>query len=233
MRSTGSCGSAVSILGNLVPHLVLYQTDPVTTASIGSARFANNWANTGYFVRSHFGKTGQDSRFKTLNLGLIFTVTRRGAKLPMQRSRKPRAFTLHCIPPLSVIRQKCASDPRMQAALDFLLAHELKRKFCTEALSDHLNLSPSRVQHLFQQHLGMSPTQVFKLRQMETAKERLDSTFLRVKEVMAAVGRHDLSHFVRDFKQLFGYTPAQRRKRALSPSTHHHGATAGTNGHAA
>ena len=120
----------------------------------------------------------------------------------------------------------------MQAALDFLLAHKLDRKFRTEALSHHLNLSTSRVQHLFQQHLGMSPTQVFKLRQMETAKDRLDSTFLRVKEVMAEVGRHDFSHFVRDFKRMFGYTPAQRRKSAANADIGHDAPT-GSNGHAA
>jgi AraC-like DNA-binding protein len=117
----------------------------------------------------------------------------------------------------------------MRAALDFLLRHELRREFRTESLSDHLNLSPSRVQHLFQQHLGMSPTQVFKLRQMETAKDLLDSTFLRVKEVMAAAGRHDPSHFVRDFKRMFGYTPAQRRKPAASASTRHGRPRTGTN----
>jgi AraC family transcriptional regulator of arabinose operon len=120
----------------------------------------------------------------------------------------------------------------MRAALDFLMKHELTREFRTEDLSDHLNLSPSRVQHLFQEHLGMSPTRVFKLRQMETAKERLDSTFLRVKEVMAEVGRHDFSHFVRDFKRMFGYTPAQRRNGAASADSGHDAPT-GSNGHAA
>ncbi len=101
----------------------------------------------------------------------------------------------------------------MRAALEFIETYELNRKFRTSNLSDRLNLSPSRVQHLFQQHLGMSPTQVFKLRQMEWAKYLLDTRFLRIKEVMAEIGRNDLSHFVRDYKKLYGRTPAQGRKQ--------------------
>ena len=131
----------------------------------------------------------------------------------MQNSRKPRASILHVIPHFSSLRRKCASDARIRAALEYVEAHALNRRFHTSSLSDHLNLSPSRVQHLFQQHLGMSPTQVFKLRQLERAKYLLDTTFLLIKEVMAEIGRNDLSHFVRDYKKIYGHTPVQRRKQ--------------------
>jgi AraC-like DNA-binding protein len=102
----------------------------------------------------------------------------------------------------------------MRAAIDFLLAHDLKRKLRPQDLSRHLHLSTRRVHHLFHEHFGLSPGQIFKLRRMQKAKELLASTFDSVKEVMAAVGFNDLSHFVRDFKQIYGKSPSELRKES-------------------
>lgn len=100
----------------------------------------------------------------------------------------------------------------MRQAVDFLLSHDLKREFRTEELSRYLRLSPTRVHHLFQQQLGHSPAQLVKLRRMYAAKELLHSSFMSVKEVMAAVGVNDLSHFVRDFKHVHGQSPSELRR---------------------
>jgi transcriptional regulator GlxA family with amidase domain len=42
------------------------------------------------------------------------------------------------------------------------------------------------------------------------------TTFLSVKEISAAVGIHDESHFLRDFKTLYGATPTERRRTSLA-----------------
>jgi AraC-like DNA-binding protein len=47
---------------------------------------------------------------------------------------------------------------------------------------------------------------------MRAAKELL-SSFMRVKEIMAAVGFHDPSHFMRDFRQMHGQSPSALRKQ--------------------
>ena len=102
----------------------------------------------------------------------------------------------------------------MLAAMDFLLAHDLSRDFRTEDLSRHLDLSTFHVLHLFHKHFGYSPSQVLKLRRMREARNLLESTFKSVKEIMAAVGLNDLSHFVRDFKCMYGQSPSELRKQA-------------------
>jgi AraC-like DNA-binding protein len=110
------------------------------------------------------------------------------------------------------------SDQRMRVAIEFLFSQDLRREFRTEQLSQHLNLSTSRLLHLFHEHLGASPSQILKLRRLREAKRLLESTFLSVKEVMAAVGFNDLSHFVRDFKEMYGHSPSEFRKQSRNES---------------
>jgi len=51
---------------------------------------------------------------------------------------------------------------------------------------------------------------------MERAKVLLESSFLSVKEIAFRVGLNDESHFVRDFKSTYGYSPALYRSRFRS-----------------
>jgi AraC-like DNA-binding protein len=129
----------------------------------------------------------------------------------MQESRQSRTGKISCISSITSLKHEC-SDRRVRAGIDYLAAHDLKRKFRIDQLSRHLNLSTTRVHHLFHEAFGLSPGQIFKLRRMQEAKELLASTFMSVKEVMAAVGLNDLSHFVRDFKRTFGKSPSALRK---------------------
>jgi len=79
-----------------------------------------------------------------------------------------------------------------------------------------LNLSTSRFRHLFKEELGISPNHYLKIVRLEGAKELLENSFLRVKEITALVGSNDVSHFVRDYKAFFGETPSQTRHRRRS-----------------
>ena len=75
-----------------------------------------------------------------------------------------------------------------------------------------VNLSRSRIRHLFKTELGLTFGQYVRLKQMEYAKTLLESSFLNVKQVMSCTGFNDESHFVRDFKRFYGYSPAKYRK---------------------
>jgi hypothetical protein len=48
---------------------------------------------------------------------------------------------------------------------------------------------------------------------MQRAKDLLESSFLSVKEIAFQVGLNDESHFVRDFKSTYGFSPAHYRSR--------------------
>ena len=53
---------------------------------------------------------------------------------------------------------------------------------------------------------------------MQQAATLLTTTFLSVKEIVRRVGLTDESHFVRDFKRLYGMTPSEYRNSALLSS---------------
>ena len=74
-----------------------------------------------------------------------------------------------------------------------------------------VNLSVWRLSHIFKSDVGMPPIKYLKLLRMERAKGLLESSFLSVKEIAFQVGLNDESHFVRDFKSAYGYSPTTYR----------------------
>jgi hypothetical protein len=69
---------------------------------------------------------------------------------------------------------------------------------------------------------------------MERAKDLLESSFLSVKEIAYQVGLNDESHFVRDFKSTYGFSPALYRSQFKKNTEAHgdgHGAANGNGSH--
>lgn len=91
-----------------------------------------------------------------------------------------------------------------------------------------VNLSVWRLSHIFKSDVGMPPIRYLRLLRMERAKNLLESSFLSVKEIAFQVGLNDESHFVRDFKSTYGFSPALYRSHFKNKSaTEDHN---GTNG---
>lgn len=102
-------------------------------------------------------------------------------------------------------------DARLRQAIR-LLSEDLSRPLDLEALARSLNLSPSRLRHLFKDETGLTPAQYLKRLRIERARELFEGTFLSLKEVMLQVGLGDESHFVRDFKKAHGMPPVSYRR---------------------
>jgi transcriptional regulator GlxA family with amidase domain len=78
-------------------------------------------------------------------------------------------------------------------------------------LAQHVNLSPSRLRHIFKEQTGTTLAQYLRILRNQQAKVLLETTFLRVKEISTIVGmRYDVC-FVRVFKRYYGLTPAKYR----------------------
>ena len=103
-------------------------------------------------------------------------------------------------------------DQRVQKVLR-MLNEDLSRRLTPGGAARAVNLSPAHLRYLFKAEMGMSMMQYQKKLRLEEAKRLLESTFLSGKEIMNRIGIMDESHFVRDFKQSFGMTPAQYRAR--------------------
>ncbi len=102
---------------------------------------------------------------------------------------------------------------RTQKAVELL---QLSRSADLTGIAKELNVSSSRLRHILRKHLGRSPRRYVKALKLEQARQLLCTGFLSVKQVMATVGLHDISHFVRDYKSAFGETPSDTRRQMHS-----------------
>ena len=104
-------------------------------------------------------------------------------------------------------------DPRI-ADVIARIEQQLAADLSIPALAAGVNLSASRLAHLFTREIGISPARYVHRLRMERARELMERTFLSVKQVMLSVGINDPSHFARDFRRYHGVGPSQLRQRA-------------------
>jgi len=81
-----------------------------------------------------------------------------------------------------------------------------------EEMARLVNLSPSRLAHLFKSETKLSILQYLTQLRIARAKLKLESSFLSIKEIAASVGFCSVTRFVACFKNLVGDTPSQYRK---------------------
>ena len=103
-------------------------------------------------------------------------------------------------------------DPRVQAGIDFMNAN-LHRKIALAEIAILVNSSPTNLSHLFKEETGVTPIEYLIRLRMRKARELLMTTFLSIKQIMAAVGYNSKSHFARHFKKQIGVTPSEYRKQ--------------------
>jgi AraC-like DNA-binding protein len=101
-------------------------------------------------------------------------------------------------------------DKRVQVMIE-VIGRDLQQELPIAEVASQVNLSASRLRHLFKEEVGLAPEQYQKFARLEVARRLLYNSFLRVKEIMSVVGISDKSHFVRDFKKAYGRTPVQYR----------------------
>ena len=105
-------------------------------------------------------------------------------------------------------------DVRVQI-IRFTIQKEYRRGLHRKELARSVNLSTSRLRHLFKQHIGQTLSQYLAQIRLQQARVLLVTTRLSVKEVMNRVGIHDDSHFTRDFKRVYGLAPTKYRKQVV------------------
>ena len=112
---------------------------------------------------------------------------------------------------LRSLHTRAFMDFRVRQAIR-LISADLRRPLVLEEIARTVNLSPPRLRYLFKAETGMTPAQHLKSLRMQKAKGLLEESFLNVKQIMLQVGINDESHFARDFRELYGLTPAEYRK---------------------
>lgn len=165
---------------------------------------------TGFF---HHNRTELDGALKKLWEFLL-------AHLPKEDSLS----CLHISAMLHLVLSTLAQG--VQPACDTALpAHvaQMKEIFDTDYQSPHsltelealLGISRYRLCHDFSKHIGTSPLQYLNQRRIHTARYLLRSTDLSIREVGAAVGIENTTHFINLFKKSAGITPLQFRQTSV------------------
>jgi AraC-like DNA-binding protein len=106
-------------------------------------------------------------------------------------------------------------DPRVKK-VEQLMQDNVKRGWTLLELAQAVNLSVWRLSHIFASDVGKSPIHYLRELRMDRAKYLLGTSFLSVKEIAHHVGMKDESHFIRDFKKVYGEPPVRYRFRSMS-----------------
>jgi transcriptional regulator GlxA family with amidase domain len=118
-------------------------------------------------------------------------------------------------------------DKRVEKIIQ-MMREDVRGELSLTEFAQSVNLSVWRLCHIFKSDVGMPPIRYLRLLRMERAKDLLESSFLSVKEIAFQVGLNDESHFVRDFKSTYGFSPALYRSRFKN--NHAEAEHTGTNG---
>ena len=108
-------------------------------------------------------------------------------------------------------------DSRVEAVIA-LMKEDPHRMLTLSSMARSVNLSPSRLYYLFNLENRMPPVRYLRIVRLQAAKHLLETTFLSVKEIVALVGGNDESHFLRNFKKLYGVTPGELRAQVSGSS---------------
>jgi transcriptional regulator GlxA family with amidase domain len=101
-------------------------------------------------------------------------------------------------------------DRRIEVVITSMEA-QCSRSWEVAELANLVNLSGSRLRHLFKQETGTTPAQYLKAVRLRKAGMLLRTTFMSVKEIAMTVGLTTASYFVREFRKSYGMTPTAYR----------------------
>ncbi len=80
-----------------------------------------------------------------------------------------------------------------------------------------VNLSVSGLRHLFKRSTAMSFHQYVRFSRLQRARKLLLESPLQVKQIAASIGVTEMSHFIRDYRFVYGGTPTEyRRQHAIA-----------------
>jgi len=120
-------------------------------------------------------------------------------------------------------------DKRVEKIIE-IMREDISGELCLSEFAQSVNLSVWRLSHLFKTDVGMPPMRYLRVLRMERARDLLESSFLSVKEIGYRVGLTDESHFVRDFKAIYGLSPSCYRTQFSGNGSNSHNGDS-KNGH--
>ena len=94
------------------------------------------------------------------------------------------------------------------------LAGDLARAWTVTEMGALLGVSDGQLRRLCAAGVGATPRQLLCNMRLQAAARLLRDPAMRIKEIQARVGIADASHFCRDFRDRFGMSPTEYRRRS-------------------
>jgi transcriptional regulator GlxA family with amidase domain len=107
-------------------------------------------------------------------------------------------------------------DRRIETILEFIGSTPIDA-VTLESAAAVVWISPSRLRHLFKQHVGMSFHKYVINVRLERARYLLRTTNCTVEQIAAMLGIQDRSHFAHIFKRAYGISPGAARTVRVKP----------------
>ncbi|OOP74796.1 response regulator transcription factor [Clostridium beijerinckii] len=82
-----------------------------------------------------------------------------------------------------------------------------------DILAQYVYMTPSYLSSIFKKETGMGINSFIKNYRMEKAKDMLENTNIRIKEICNLVGYSNTSYFCQSFKEFYGLTPEKYRQK--------------------
>lgn len=94
-----------------------------------------------------------------------------------------------------------------------IMEKNLEETYSLDSISRTVGVSRRNLERQFAMHTKCTPRDYYMKLRLQRARSLLANTSLTVTEVAIASGFVSISHFAKNYKQLFGYTPRQHRRR--------------------
>lgn len=104
-------------------------------------------------------------------------------------------------------------DVRIQEVLH-IFSEKLKESHTIQSLSRQVNLSPSRLSHLFREQVGDSIMATLLSMRLRQAARLLEFTNRAISEIASDVGFSSPYYFTKQFTAFYGMNPRDYRKQA-------------------
>jgi AraC family transcriptional regulator of arabinose operon len=108
--------------------------------------------------------------------------------------------------------ENSALDPRVEETM-VILTQQMKEQHRVEDLAKTVNLSPSRLAHLFKKQTGDSILETLLKIRLSQAARLLEFTSRKISDIAHDVGFHDSFYFSRQFKAYYGMNPSSYKEQ--------------------
>jgi len=108
------------------------------------------------------------------------------------------------------------SDEYVRAAVNYVHTFCHHPKITVEELGQYVGVDRSYLYRIFKQKVGISPKRYIMEYKLKTAAKLLEETNLSVGQVARSAGFEDKLYFSTAFKQFFGQTPTEYRRKSTT-----------------